>query len=58
MKVGLLMILDWSADPEENNDDLTRSSIGRKCGDGFECGHHVSWFRVERGTATCTLVLV
>ena len=28
------------------------------CGDGFECGHHVGWFRVERGGAACTLVLV
>jgi len=28
------------------------------CGDGFECGHHVDWFRVERGGAACTLVLV
>ena len=27
-------------------------------GDGFECGHHVGWFKVERGRATCTLVLV
>jgi hypothetical protein len=24
------------------------------CGDGFECGHHVGWFRVERGGAACT----
>jgi len=22
-----------------------------KCGDGFECGHHVGWFRVVRGGA-------
>jgi hypothetical protein len=21
------------------------------CGDGFECGHHVGWFRVEHGGA-------
>ena len=28
------------------------------CGDGFECGHHVGWFRVVRGGAACTLVLV
>jgi hypothetical protein len=28
------------------------------CGDGFECGHHVGWFRVERGGAACTLVRV
>jgi len=27
-------------------------------GYGFECGHHVGWFRVERGGAACTLVLV
>jgi hypothetical protein len=27
-------------------------------GDGFECGHHVGWFRVVRGGAACTLVLV
>jgi hypothetical protein len=28
------------------------------CGDGFEFGHHVGWFRVVRGGAACTLVLV
>jgi len=28
------------------------------CGDGFECGHHVGWFWVERGGAACTLVVV
>jgi len=27
-------------------------------GDGYECDHHVCWFRVERGGAACTLVLV
>jgi hypothetical protein len=27
-------------------------------GDGFECSHHVGWFRIERGGATCTLVVV
>jgi hypothetical protein len=26
--------------------------------DGFECGHHVGWFRVVGGRAACTLVLV
>jgi hypothetical protein len=31
---------------------------GEECGDGFECGHRVGWFRVERGGAACTLVLV
>jgi len=30
----------------------------QKCGDGFECGNHVGWFRVERCGAACTLVLV
>ena len=29
-----------------------------RCGDRFECGHHVGWFRVERGGAACTVVLV
>jgi len=29
-----------------------------ECGDGFECGRHVGWFRVVRGGAACTLVLV
>ena len=29
-----------------------------ECRYGFECGHHVGWFRVERGGASCTLVLV
>jgi hypothetical protein len=24
------------------------------CGDGFQCGHHMGWFRVERGGAACT----
>jgi hypothetical protein len=28
------------------------------CGDGFEYSYHVGWFRVERGGAACTLVLV
>jgi len=28
------------------------------CGDRFECGHHVGWFRVVSGGAACTLVLV
>ena len=23
-------------------------------GDGFECGHHMGWFRVESGGAACT----
>ena len=27
------------------------------CGDGYECGHHVGWFRAVRGGAACTLVL-
>jgi len=30
----------------------------RVCGDGFECGHYVGWFRVVRSWAACTLVLV
>jgi hypothetical protein len=29
-----------------------------ECGDRFECGCHVGWFRVEHGRATCTLVHV
>jgi len=28
------------------------------CGDGFECGHQVGWFRVECGGAACGVVLV
>ena len=28
------------------------------CRDGFECVNHVGWFRVERGRAPCTFVLV
>jgi len=28
------------------------------CGDGYGYCHHVGWFRVERGGAACTLVLV
>jgi hypothetical protein len=28
------------------------------CRYGFECGHHMGWFRVVRGGAACTLVLV
>jgi len=24
----------------------------------FQCNHHIGWFRVEHGSATCTLVLV
>jgi hypothetical protein len=28
------------------------------CKDGFECRHHLGWFRVECGGAACTLVLV
>jgi len=35
---------------------LTKLRFG--CEDGFECGHHVGWFRVVRGGAACTLVLV
>ena len=35
-----------------------RDTALEECGDGFECGHHVGWFRVERGGAACTLVLV
>jgi hypothetical protein len=31
---------------------------GNKCGDRFECGHHVGWFRVVRCGAACTLALV
>jgi len=37
---------------------LTGPPGGGGCGDGFECGHHVGWFRVVRGGAACTLVLV
>jgi len=29
-----------------------------ECGDEFECGHHLGWFRFECGGATCTSVLV
>jgi hypothetical protein len=29
-----------------------------ECGDRYEYGYHVGWFRVERGRAACTLVLV
>jgi len=35
-----------------------RDTALEECGDGFECGHHVGWFRVVRGGAACTLVLV
>jgi hypothetical protein len=35
-----------------------RDTALEECGDGFECGHHVGWFRVESGGAACTLVLV
>jgi len=35
-----------------------RDTAPEECGDGFECGHHVGWFRVESGGAVCTLVLV
>jgi hypothetical protein len=28
-----------------------RDTALKVCGDGFECGHHVGWFRVERGGA-------
>jgi len=24
-----------------------RDNTLEECGDGFECGHHVGWFRVE-----------
>jgi hypothetical protein len=27
-------------------------------GDGFECDHHMGWFRIVSGGASCTLVLV
>jgi len=29
-----------------------------KCGDGFECGHHVVWIRVMRRGTACTLDFV
>jgi len=35
-----------------------RDTALEECGDGFECGHHLGWFRVVRGGATCTLVPV
>ena len=35
-----------------------RDTALEECGDGFECGYHVGWFRVVRGGAVCTLVLV
>jgi hypothetical protein len=36
----------------------TRDTALEECGDGFECGYHVGWFRVESGGGVCTLVLV
>ena len=35
-----------------------RDTALEECRYGFECGHHVGWFRVEHGGAACTLVLV
>jgi hypothetical protein len=35
-----------------------RDTALEECGDGFQCGYHVGWFRVVRGGAACTLVLV
>ena len=34
-----------------------RDTALEECEDGFECGHHVGWFRVERSGAACTLVV-
>jgi hypothetical protein len=39
-------------------DDNTHQELSDDCGDRFECRHHMGWFRVERGRAACTLVLV
>jgi len=38
---------------KHNSGDTSRE----ECGDGFECCHHVRWFRVERGRTACTIVL-
>jgi len=35
-----------------------RDTALEECRYGFECGHHVGWFRVECGGAACTLFLV
>jgi len=32
-----------------NHISTAREDLDPHCGDGFECGHHVGWFRVERG---------
>ena len=42
---------------ESTNCSTTYSGC-ENCRYGFECGHHVGWFRVESGGAACTLVLV
>jgi hypothetical protein len=36
----------------------SRDTALEECRYGFECSHHVGWFRVVRGGAACTLVLV
>ena len=35
-----------------------RDTALKECGERFECGYHVGWFRVECGGAACSLVLV
>jgi hypothetical protein len=33
-----------------------RDTTLEECGDGFQCGHYVGWFRVESGGAACSII--
>jgi hypothetical protein len=54
-----MMVELWTRKREmEDEDQNHMEDTSGYCGDGLECGHHVGWFRVVRGRAACTLVLV
>jgi len=61
------MLLGFATGPSLNHVERqpvrSNQDENNYCGDGFQCGHHLGWFRVERGRAalyflcTCQLDL-